>query len=211
MTVALVVVTFLAVVMLLVGEARLAPWRRAAKAAASTGFLAVAVSVGAADGAYGRAVLVALVLSWLGDLFLTYTSRAAFLAGLVAFLLGHVAYIAAFVIRGISPGAVLVAFGGVLIVAAVIWRWLRPHLESAMLWPVATYVAVISAMVAAAIGTAASDPDPRIVLGAAAFFVSDIAVARNRFVAPGFVNRAWGLPLYYLGQVLLALSTSGRA
>ena len=62
-------------------------------------------------------------------------------------------------------------------------------------------------MVVAAFGTVGIDPDWRIALGATAFFLSDIAVARNRFVAPGFTNRAWGLPLYYVGQVLLALST----
>jgi hypothetical protein len=36
-----------------------------------------------------------------------------------------------------------------------------------------------------------------------------MAVARNRFVAPGVVNRMWGLPLYYLAQVLLASTAGG--
>jgi len=31
-------------------------------------------------------------------------------------------------------------------------------------------------------------------------------VARDRFVAQGFINRAWGLPMYYGGQLLLAYS-----
>jgi hypothetical protein len=31
-------------------------------------------------------------------------------------------------------------------------------------------------------------------------------VARQRFVAPAFANRLYGLPLYYLGQFLLAFS-----
>ncbi|MFW6361887.1 MAG: lysoplasmalogenase family protein, partial [Spirochaetota bacterium] len=38
------------------------------------------------------------------------------------------------------------------------------------------------------------------------FFTSDIFVARNKFVADGFINRLLGLPLYYGGQFLLALS-----
>jgi len=42
--------------------------------------------------------------------------------------------------------------------------------------------------------------------GAALFFVSDLAVARDRFVAPGFANRLWGLPAYYAGQLLIAWS-----
>ncbi|NNF09333.1 MAG: lysoplasmalogenase, partial [Acidimicrobiia bacterium] len=40
--------------------------------------------------------------------------------------------------------------------------------------------------------------------GASLFIASDIAVARNTFVAPGYANKLWGLPLYYGGQLLLA-------
>jgi hypothetical protein len=40
--------------------------------------------------------------------------------------------------------------------------------------------------------------------GAVLFFVSDLFVARNRFVAPGLANRLLGLPAYYGGQVLIA-------
>lgn len=35
-----------------------------------------------------------------------------------------------------------------------------------------------------------------------------LAVARNRFVAPGFANELWGVPLDYGGQILLALSAA---
>jgi hypothetical protein len=45
-----------------------------------------------------------------------------------------------------------------------------------------------------------------ILLGAGLFYVSDLAVARDRFIAPGFANAAWGLPLYYGGQLVLALT-----
>jgi uncharacterized membrane protein YhhN len=43
-------------------------------------------------------------------------------------------------------------------------------------------------------------------LGSLLFYVSDLAVARHRFVRPDFVNRVVGLPLYYAGQFLLALT-----
>lgn len=46
-------------------------------------------------------------------------------------------------------------------------------------------------------------------IGAVLFYASDIAVARNQFVAPGVVNRMWGLPLYYLAHVLLASTAGG--
>ncbi len=45
-----------------------------------------------------------------------------------------------------------------------------------------------------------------ILLGAISFYLSDLFVARDRFLKDAFVNRLVGLPLYYLGQFLLAFS-----
>jgi hypothetical protein len=42
--------------------------------------------------------------------------------------------------------------------------------------------------------------------GAALFYLSDLAVARRRFVRGGFLDRALGLPAYYAGQILIALA-----
>jgi len=206
-TAVLVVLTSGAVATLVWAESQQRTVGRLFKMVASAGFIAIAVSVGAAESGYGRAVLAALALSWMGDLLLSYRSPRAFRGGLVAFLLAHVAYIAAFAIRGLSPTWLTVAAAGVLVVAVFVWAWLRPNLDRTMVGPVAAYVVVISVMVAFAFGTVGYDTDPRIALGAVAFFVSDLFVARNQFVTPGFGNRAAGLPIYYLGQVLLALSS----
>jgi len=46
----------------------------------------------------------------------------------------------------------------------------------------------------------------RLVLGASAFFVSDLAVARERFIAHSVTNKRWGPPACYAGQLLLAWS-----
>jgi uncharacterized membrane protein YhhN len=40
--------------------------------------------------------------------------------------------------------------------------------------------------------------------GAIGFLASDVAVARERFVARSPWNQRWGLPLYYASQLLLA-------
>jgi len=61
-------------------------------------------------------------------------------------------------------------------------------------------------MVASAIAATGAGGDWRYAVGALAFAVSDVAVARNRFVAPGPMNKAWGLPLYYAAQLAFALS-----
>ena len=42
--------------------------------------------------------------------------------------------------------------------------------------------------------------------GALLFYLSDLFVARNRFMEKSFINRLMGLPLYYTAQFLLAFS-----
>ena len=41
-----------------------------------------------------------------------------------------------------------------------------------------------------------------LLLAAVVFFLSDLCVARDRFVSPGWENRAVGLPLYFGAQLL---------
>jgi uncharacterized membrane protein YhhN len=118
---------------------------------------------------------------------------------------------------------------GLLLPATLVGRWLWPHLGADVRGPVVAYIAVITAMVAAAAGAVAGalngpsilvvaahtsgTPFPgwlwptAVMTAAVAFYLSDVSVARDRFVAPGFGNRIWGLPLYYAAQLLFALST----
>jgi hypothetical protein len=42
--------------------------------------------------------------------------------------------------------------------------------------------------------------------GAVCFYLSDLFVARDRFLKSEFANRLIGLPMYYVGQFLLAFS-----
>lgn len=182
-------------------EPRLRP---AAKFASSAGFVLVAVVGGATGSAYGRWVLVALVLSAIGDLLLLGATTRTFLAGLGAFLVAHLAYIGAFAVRGLEPAAAVLALGALTAPALVVVRWLWPHVPHRLRIPVAVYATVITLMVAAAVGTAANLATGTIPLAAIAFYLSDLAVARERFRAPGFVNKLWGLPLYYIAQYVFA-------
>lgn len=198
--------TAAAVVWLLSAERRLSPERVVAKPLASLGFLVVAVSAGAADTGFGRWMLVGLALSLVGDVLLL--GEALFVGGLASFLLAHAAYSVAFAVRGVDSGGALAAvpFG---LVALGVLRWLDPHVPARLRGAVVAYAIAISLMGALSVATAAADWDARLPLGAALFLASDVAVARNRFVAPAFVNRAWGLPLYYGGQLLLAWAAGG--
>jgi uncharacterized membrane protein YhhN len=194
------------VVPLLWAEYRGARARGLVKGLTSTAFIAVALAAGALETAYGVWLLAGLSLSWIGDVALVSSARRWFLTGLAAFLLAHVAYMAGFAVAG-AQWTWAAAVAAVLVLPALaVGRWLRPNLPPEMRAPVAAYIVVISAMVAAAAGGAAGEA-PFIALPAAgAFYLSDISVARDRFVAPGFSNRLWGLPLYYGAQIALALS-----
>jgi uncharacterized membrane protein YhhN len=198
--------TAIAVVVLVWGEARgHAPTVRVAKPLASTGMIAAAVAAGALErGGYGTAILVALGLSWVGDVCLLSRRHGWFLAGLGAFLLAHVAFGAAFVVRGVAWPWVLGAAALLVGPALGVRWWLRPHVPSGMRGPVDAYVLVITAMVALSLGCTAAGATRWTALGACMFFLSDLAVARDRFVARSWWNRAWGLPLYYAAQLVLA-------
>jgi uncharacterized membrane protein YhhN len=175
------------------------------KPVASLAFIWAGVAAGALESAYGQLVLVGLVLCLLGDVLLIPLERpAVFRAGVFAFLAGHVAYSAAFLTRpldpfGLAAGAVLLAVvvGGAL-------RWLAPSLPVDMVWPVRLYMAVIGLMSVLACGVSAAGGPWAVAVGALAFTASDIAVARDRFVRHEYLNRAWGLPLYYAAQLLIA-------
>jgi uncharacterized membrane protein YhhN len=186
-------------------------WRTALaplKLAASAAFLVVAITAGAMHSAYGQWVLLALALGAVGDGLLLSRRSALFLAGLGAFLLAHAVYAAAFAQR---PQDMTWLVGGALamaVLATAVLAWLWPRLRSVYRVAVPAYVAAIGAMVATALGTGAATGHWQIAAGALAFAASDIAVARERFVAASPLNKAWGLPLYYLGQVLLALSVA---
>ncbi len=187
-------------------------WRRSLvgkaviKPLTSAGFITTAVLAGAADSPYGRWVLVALALSWVGDVCLIGRARAAFLAGLVAFLLGHVAFAVAFVVRGLDSAWALGAAVPMAAVALFVERWLRPQVPDGLRRPVVAYITVITAMVVLSVGTWATSPAPLIPLAATLFWASDISVARDRFTGAGFGNRLWGLSAYYVAQLLFAFS-----
>ncbi len=174
------------------------------KPLASTGFIVSALQHGALDSAYGRAVLAALVASWWGDVLLIPKMKRAFLVGLGAFLLGHVAFAVAFVTRGVAWPTTLVT--GALLCAplALVGRWLMPHVPAAMKAPVMAYMAVITAMVSLAFGTVALHGNACIALGAVSFYLSDLSVARDRFVVTEYNNQLWGWPLYFGAQLVLA-------
>lgn len=179
-----------------------------AKVVASCGFLAVAVLSGALRSTYGKILLAGLALSFLGDVFLIGETQTAFLAGLAAFLLAHLVYVSAFVVSGVSIRWMLVTAVPIVGIAIVVGLWLAPHIAPYLALPVRVYIIVISAMVIAAFGTRGKGGSVLILAGALLFFLSDLSVAALRLIQTDFPTYIWGLPLYYAGQLCLALSAS---
>lgn len=178
-------------------------------------FLFVLLALTASHGnfIYYRYIISGLVLALVGDVCLAIPRRVAFQVGLVAFLIAHVLYIAAFAALS-SPAEwwpVALATEAVF-VGGVFFAWLAPHLGR-MRIPVFLYTATAGLTLAGAISlflnVQKAQPGAAVILaGTSLFVISDLFVARHRFITPSFVNRLYGLPLYYAGQFLLAFSVT---
>lgn len=178
-----------------------------AKLLASTAFVAAALAWGAVDYSYGRWMLAGLLLCWLGDvLLLPEGSGSIFLAGLLAFLFGHLSYAAAFLQLPLNWLYGSVALILALISGAMVFCWLWSSLPKVMRVAVPVYMLVIFGMVVLACAASGAGAPAVLAIGAAGFATSDLAVARERFIVLNFANRAWGLPAYYFSQLLLAYS-----
>lgn len=151
-------------------------------------------------------MLIALVFSWVGDILLL-SSRSSFLtAGIAAFLLAHFAFAGAFVSQPSNLAAMASAFAIMTIFGVLMLRWLWPHLDGLYKIAVPVYVAAIVFMTSMAAAVSSASGEYIAIAAAAAFTVSDISVARDRFVRRSIVNKLWGLPLYYAAQIMFAVS-----
>lgn len=147
----------------------------------------------------------ALVLSLAGDVFLMLPTDL-FTAGLVAFLLAHIAYVAGFRTVGSSAVGLAIAAAVVVLLGAAIGGRIIASMHrdghDTLVVPVVAYMIVISAMVASALASGSA----RAGAGAALFFVSDTLIAWNRFVSSFRGDKVAIIATYHLGQLGLALS-----
>lgn len=149
--------------------------------------------------------VLALVLSLAGDVFLMLDEKW-FVAGLGAFLLGHIAYIVGFWVSGeigsdgLAVGVALVLIG-LATVGRTIMRGIRAT-QPEMTVPVTAYMLVISVMVLSAIGTG----NQWAIIGSLLFYASDSLIAVNKFLEPQPWGRLAIITTYHLGQIGLVLS-----
>lgn len=148
-------------------------WAKTAVKTASVALLAVA---GARAGAPG-AIVAGLALGALGDLFLSRPGQGAFLAGMAAFALGHLAYAAQFWTTGGAPSALWAIVLGLLVLSTE--GWLAPR-TGALRWPVRAYALIIGLMAFAATGHGLTWA----VVGAFLFLLSDLLLSFDLFLLP---------------------------
>jgi uncharacterized membrane protein YhhN len=178
--------------------------RRITKPAATIALVALAAFAGDMAGDARAALVVAVVLCLAGDVAMLDRSEMRFLLGLVAFALGHVAYIVTALLVGVSWPRLAAAFPVLALLlgfqaATRILPAARRRGGTMLLLAVAVYSLIISAMVVTAFGTASWLAGA----GAALFALSDSLIAYDRFVRP--VPRV-DLPImvtYHGGQLLL--------
>jgi len=179
------------------------------KPLAAAAFVWLAVALDATSTTYGNWLLAALIFCLVGDLFLMPDDERGFLAGLAAFLCGHLLFAVAFLQLPANLSGLAISAVPALVLLIVVWRWLLPHVNREMKLPVTLYILVITAMLLCA-GLTAGQPAALLIIGGAwGFACSDLAVARRQFIQPASrLNAVWGTPLYFLSQMVLACSVA---
>ena len=152
-----------------------------------------------------------IALSVVGDVALLGASKRAFLVGLGAFLLAHLAYVVAFARRGGLVAArrdrrAVVTSRRRRCVLRAIWTG-----TAGLRAPTIAYGVVISAMVIAASATLGGPlaTAPLAAGGAVLFYASDASLALNRFRRPIPHAAFLTLGLYWIGQIGIALAARG--
>ena len=166
-----------------------------------------------------RFFLPGLAFSLVGDVCLLLPGKRWFMAGLVAFFLTQLCYIAGLnstLPRDISPYLVLgfltvVALVGVVLVRSIVAGLRRKNRRMALLIPLAIYGPALSLTLFSGWATLFRPewtPLRRmlVILGVSLFFISDLLIVWDRFVRRSHRLKLLDIITYHLAQVALALS-----
>jgi len=167
----------------------------------------------ASTGLQGNALWfgLGLVFSLVGDIVLINPSARMFILGLVAFLLTHIFYIIGFkeqLLNFTGWSFVLlffIAINGFRLLRRIVGA-MRAQKQNILVNPVIVYSLVISLMLFAALSTIfditwKTSAAFFVSVGAFLFYLSDLILAWNKFVAPVKNGRILNIVAYYLGQI----------
>ncbi|XP_026533380.1 lysoplasmalogenase isoform X1 [Notechis scutatus] len=147
---------------------------------------------------YSRWIFRGLLFACLGDACLVWPEF--FLAGMGAFAICHLCYIAAFGLSPLQPLTFLVIQGLVAVSYVVI---LLPCLPGFYTWAVLFYSGLLGVMVWRALSCSKG----LALAGSLIFITSDLLVAYDKFCTSHPLARILYMSTYYLSQTLIALST----
>ncbi len=176
------------------------------KPLAALGFIVIALLASAQDWSFGRWILAGLISCAIGDvLLLSRESPLKFKLGMAAFAIGHVLYTVAFFHHpAFSFSGTKYALAILPVLAGLAYfLWIHNKLPSDFKIPVAIYSVIIVTMVIASFGV----PLWMVPLAASLFAISDMFVARDRFVDDAPANALAITPLYFGAQALFALAS----
>lgn len=157
---------------------------------------------------FAHLIMAGLLVCAIADVLLEFR-EAMFLPGLAVFLIGHLLYLAAFLVSCRQPRVTLLL--PFLAMGVGLFLLLRTGLGT-MAIPVALYVAAISAMMWRAAARVGGDDGVATwsqwltLVGAVTFAFSDALIALDRFNAPIEGVRYAIIATYWLAQVLIARS-----
>lgn len=154
-----------------------------------------------------------ILLSLAGDVLLMISLDRFFLAGLIAFLFAHAAYVIGFNTPLPAPSAwgfilaFMIGISSVRIIRRIVDP-LHSRGQAGLRIPILIYALVISLMLLSAM-LKLTDTSWQagaallVALGAFLFYLSDILLAWMKFVAPIHNGRIYNILAYHLGQIAL--------
>ncbi len=151
--------------------------------------------------------VMALELSFFGDVFLLFTGKLFFIAGLVSFLIAHLLFIKIVVnrIKEVHFSKIIVSAIPFLAVFSLLIFTLKDSLHE-MLWPVVIYGLTISTFgIVSLIDflNTKSKMSMLMLFGAIIFMISDSLLAINKFYNPAHLHEVIIMATYIFAQYLI--------
>ncbi len=166
-------------------------------------FIAYRARTDWSKGLFYPLLLLALAGSLAGDVLLL--AQDQFLAGVAAFLLAHLAYLALFK-QGLPWFPSRRALAATLLLGVAVYASVWRGVPAELRLPIAVYVVAIALMAAQAIGRALVLRDKAsmgVAVGACFFMLSDSLLAIDRFTVALPAASVWILATYYTAQILI--------
>ena len=185
------------------------------KGLASACFVILGFLLSGGSPAAAKLITAGLLLGCIADVLLNLRmvfpkkGQLIFLVGIVVFLSGHILYLIA-ILKGAAPWWICVIIG--VILTALLMKWIFARITAKKAFKIfgIVYIGAIMLLNCVAIGNLIVSPSAFTAVfaaGSVLFLLSDIVLILNTFGKETRQSlRVMNISLYYLGQLLIALS-----